>query len=77
MPLSKQPGIVPDDSDTPRSDLLAVPLDEVLFDLQIAGLPIDQGWHPDTARFWIAQAERDIYLETVDFTGLDPLREKE
>jgi hypothetical protein len=48
-------------------------LDPVMMQLMIESLPPVQGWHDDTARYWLEQAERDVYLETVESRGSDPL----
>lgn len=49
------------------------PLDPVMLDLMIECLPPVQGWHDTIAAYWVEQADRDIYLETVEARGYDPL----
>lgn len=52
-----------------------VSLDPIIMDLKMAALPL----HPSEwiCQQWIEMAERDIYQETVDSRGFDPLVEIE
>jgi len=52
-------------------------MSDLLWDLLILRLRIEACAvpmvHADTARYWVAQLERDIYAETVQALGYDPL----